>query len=90
MELNPKHKTTVQARGHWHKIAVLILLKLGMTEMTLTKADVNKLAKGDVNIVLDTRDELTTGKLTIRIVDDKTAYKLALESVGLAIRPEHN
>lgn len=42
MELNPNHKVVTQARDQWHKIAALIMVKLGLTELKLTMADVEK------------------------------------------------
>lgn len=83
MELNPNHKVVRQAHDHWHKIAALIMLKLGKTELQLTIADIQKIEK-DVNIVLDARGESQTGVLTVRIVDDKTALALAREEGGMA------
>jgi len=84
MELNPNHKVVVQAREQWHKIAALIMVKLGLKELQLTLDDVNKLAKGNVNIVLDARGESKTGILTVRIVDDKTAAEMARKEGGRA------
>lgn len=85
MELNPNHKVVVQARDQWHKIAALIMLKLGLTELELTMEDVTRAAGGNVNIVLDSRGESETGKLLIRIVDDKTAKEMARSEGGRAI-----
>lgn len=85
MELNPNHKVIRQARDHWHKIAALIMVALGKTELVITRKDVEKIARGNVNIVLDARGESQTGNLTIRIVDDKTADELARKEGGRAI-----
>lgn len=84
MELNPNHKVVRQAHDHWHKIAAMIMLKLGKTELQFTMEDVNKMAKGNVNIVIDARGESVTGVLTVRIVDDKTAEELARKEGGRA------
>jgi N-glycosylase/DNA lyase len=84
MELNPNHKVVRQAHDHWHKIAALIMVKLGLTELKLTLDDVNKVAAGDINIVLDARGERETGVLTVRIVDDKTADAMARQEGGRA------
>lgn len=82
MELNPNHKVLRQAHEQWDKIAALIMVKLGVKELQLTIADVNKIAGGNVNIVLDARGERETGILTVRIVDDKTAAELARKEGG--------
>lgn len=84
MELNPNHKVVRQAREQWHKIAALIMVKLGLTELQITPDDINKIAAGNVNIVLDARGESETGILTIRIVDDKAADELARKEGGRA------
>jgi aminopeptidase C len=83
-KLNPNHKVVRQADGQWHKIAALIMVKLGLIEVALTMEDVNKLSSGNVNIVLDARGESETGILTVRIVDDKTAEELARKEGGRA------
>ena len=83
-EWNPNHKVVRQAHDHWHKIAALIMIKLGLTELDLTLADVEKVAAGNINIVLDARGESQTGKLVIRIVDDKTAAEMARKEGGRA------
>lgn len=85
MELNPNHKVVRQAREQWHKIAALIMVKLGLTELQLTLEDVEKIAQGNVNIVLDARGGRETGVLTVRIVDDQTAEELARREGGRAI-----
>lgn len=82
MELNANHPVVKQAHDNWHKIAALIMVKLGLTELEITKDDVLKLAAGDINIMLDARGESKTGKLTIRIVDAKTAERMAAEEGG--------
>lgn len=84
MELNPNHKVVQQARDHWHKIAALIMVKLGKSELEITPADVDRIACGNVNIVLDARGEAQTGIMRIRIVDDKTAAELARKEGGRA------
>jgi hypothetical protein len=64
MELNPNHKVVRQAHDNWHKIAALILVKLGLTELQLTMEDVDKISHGNVNIVLDARREQGGAKVS--------------------------
>lgn len=85
MELNPNHKVVRQAHDHWHKIAALIMVKLGLKELRLNMDDVMKISGGNVNIMLDARGESETGYMTIRIVDDKTADEMARLEGGRAI-----
>lgn len=44
MELNPENKTTAAARDYWHTIVALLLIKLGLSEIRITKADIDKMA----------------------------------------------
>jgi len=67
----------MDSHDNWHKIAALIMLKQGLSELQIGIEDVVRLAAGNVNIVLDARREVQTGFLTVRIVDDKTAQQLA-------------
>lgn len=39
MELNPKHPVTAAASEHWHKIAALVMFKLGVKEVNISDAD---------------------------------------------------
>lgn len=82
MELNPNHKVVQQAREQWHKIAALIMVKLGLTELRITMEDVHRMSGGNINIVLDARGERENGFMTVRIVDDKTANELARKEGG--------
>ena len=84
MELNPNHKVARQARGQWHKIAALVMVKLGVKDLELTMEDVEKASAGNLNIVLDARGESNTGKLVVRLVDDATAERMAREEGGMA------
>lgn len=85
MELNPNHPVARKAHGQWHKIAALILIKQGLTEVKLTLEDVNKLTSGNINIVLDERKEFAGDGLVIRLVDDKTAAGFARKEGGRTI-----
>ena len=84
MELNPNNKVVRQAHDNWHKIAALIMVKLGLKELPITIDDVNRIAAGNINIVLDARGESETGVMTVRIVDDSTAEQLAKAEGGRA------
>lgn len=84
MELNPNHPVVRQSRDNWHKIAALIMIKMGLKDLELTIDDVNKLADGNINIVLDARGKDPKRPLWVRIVDDKTAAEMARVEGGRA------
>jgi hypothetical protein len=84
MELNPNHPVVRKAHDHWHKIAAMIMVKLDLKELQISMDDLKKISAGNINIVLDARNESQTGCLTVRIVDDKTAAELARKEGGRA------
>lgn len=84
MELNPNNKLVRQAHDHWHKVAALIMVKLGRTELEITLEDVKKIEQ-NVNIVLDARGESESGIFRIRIVNDREAAELARQEGGRLI-----
>lgn len=68
-------------RGEWHKIAALIMVKQGLTELDITLSDIAKMARGDVNIVVHDRGD----RLVVKILDDKAAQELARKQGGRLI-----
>jgi len=43
MELNPEHPVTKATNGQWHKIAALMMIKEGKTEMMITEEDIKNM-----------------------------------------------
>jgi hypothetical protein len=80
-ELNPNHVVTQSMREQWHKIAALLLLKLG-GEASITLRDVANMGKKQrSNIVIQEKNE----GLKLRLVSDTEAARLAREEGGLPI-----
>lgn len=81
MELNPNHPTTKTLHEHWHKVLAAVMVKLGISEVRLTEADVQRLASqpGGVNVVADGQPD----GLIIRLVSDSQADTLAKKAGGL-------
>lgn len=84
-ELNPDHPTTKGVHDHWHKLCAIVMQKLGVREIVITAEDVEFLASspGGANIVADTRGGGEV--LTLRLVDDAEARRLAKEAGGLPV-----
>lgn len=83
-ELNPNHHVTRAAHDHWHKICALILRKLKLAKVEITKADIDEFVRETEsgvasNIVLDDRG----GKLTVYLVDEAEGQRLARKEGGL-------
>lgn len=82
MERNPNHPVTRAVREEWHKVAALLMFKFGVTDVTITLADIENWTKFDrMNIVLhEHRDSLE-----VRLVTDAEATQLAAKAGGLPI-----
>lgn len=50
MELNPNNRAASAARGQWHKIAALIMHKMGVTHVEIKSEDVDALLASGRNI----------------------------------------
>ena len=45
MELNPTHSVTIEMHDLWHKIAMILLDRLGVKELLITNADVEEFGR---------------------------------------------
>lgn len=52
MELNPNNRVAAAARGEWHKIAALIMHKLGVKHVEIRPEDADALTARGVNIAI--------------------------------------
>lgn len=52
MELNPNNRVAAAARGQWHKIAALVMHKLGVTHIEIRDSDVDALNAKGLNIAI--------------------------------------
>lgn len=78
MNLNPNHPTTRSLDGQWHKFAAMLMQKFGTDHVVLTALDVISFGGGRAITV----QELDDG-IHLRIVDERTADRLAREHGGL-------
>lgn len=77
-ELNPNHPTTKAVTDHWHKLAALLMHKMGAAHVVITMSDLETLRPGTCIVV----QELNDG-LHLRVVDITTAEQMAREHGGL-------
>lgn len=50
-EINPNHQVTAMIHDHWHKMAALLMQKMGTNRVIITLDDINRLSEADVSIV---------------------------------------
>jgi hypothetical protein len=83
MELNPNHPATQGVHDHWHKICALIMLKMGLTTLTISPNEIEKLGDCVVNIAIRFDD---TKGIELFIIDDlETAKIMARREGGLPV-----
>jgi hypothetical protein len=78
MELNPNHPVTKSAHDQWHKIAALILHKLGHHSIKITTKDVENLINSRLNVCIDERRKVVGNEdaFVIRLISDAEAIEL--------------
>ena len=81
-ELNPNHPATREVHDHWHKIAALMMFKMGVKRYVITPDEVFKAFKADLNITVKFSDEQG---IILTLVDSTEAGRLARQEGGLAI-----
>lgn len=79
MELNPNHPTTKAISDHWHKIAALIMHKLGTDHIVITTEDILSMMEAEKAIAAQ---ELKDG-LHIFTLTMEDARSLAAQEGGL-------
>lgn len=82
MELNPNHKATQAAHDHWHKIAALMMFKIGVREFIISPQDIDAAFSSQLNIGVQFDD--TIG-VRLFLVDEEQARSLARKEGGLPV-----
>ena len=80
-ELNPNHPVTQAVHDQWHKIAGILMMKLGTNAIEITSEDVQALGDEERAIVADCRG----GHLIVRLVTMEEGARLAKREGGLPI-----
>ena len=81
-ELNPNHGVTNEFREQWYKLCAIVLFKSGAKSIQITAADIDRFANSGVaNIVCAPKGDT----LTLKLVSDKEATRIAREEGGLPI-----
>lgn len=84
-ELNPNHAATRAARENWHKIAAMLMRKMGKTEVVISLEEIANFtadASQAKNITIRFDDNIG---IELKLVDDEEAGRLAREQGGLHV-----
>lgn len=83
MEINPNHSVTQALHDQWHAVIAVMMIKLGITEMEITPADIERASApaSQKAVVADARG----GRFVVRLMDIEAAMKLAKKEGGLPI-----
>lgn len=83
MELNPRHPAVNAMHDHWHKMAGLIMHKLGVNDIQFSGSDVEEFGRmfpdDRPSVVIGEKD----GVLRVRLLPEKEAVRLAREEGSL-------
>ena len=79
-ELNPNHPVTIEVHDHQHKIAALLMVKMGVTKTVITLDEIHKLE--GLNIAIHPDDRVG---IQLFLVSDKDADRLARKEGGLPV-----
>lgn len=79
---NPNHPVVQEVEDQWYKLCAIVMFKLGASEVEITSSDIQRFAdSGRANIVVHPINEV----LTLKLVSDREAERLARKAGGLAI-----
>lgn len=81
MEMNPNHPMTEAVRDQWHKIVVLLMIKLKKSHVEITQSEIEQMTSGNVGAVtIQAKDD----RIILNLVSPSEAAKLARKEGGLA------
>lgn len=81
MEMNPNHPMTEAVRDQWHKIVVLLMMKLKKSHIEITQGEIEQMASGSVGAVtIQAKDD----RIILNLVSPSEAARLARKEGGLA------
>ena len=83
MELNPNHPATIAARDIWHKIAYMLMRKLGKSRVVIAPHELKQFFDDDGDAITIRFDDNIGVEL--RIVDANEAEELVRREGGLAV-----
>ncbi len=80
MELNPNHPAVRGAADHWHKIAALLMKKLGKRRVTISPREISELEGMAITIRFD--DNIG---IELQLVTMEEGERLARKEGGLPV-----
>jgi hypothetical protein len=80
LELNPNHPVSEGIHDHWHKIAFLLMLRMGCPHVEITAEEIERSISGEFGAIT-VREK--GDALHLDLVSWETANRLAREEGGL-------
>lgn len=62
-EVNPNHPVTQMVHDHWHKVCVILMMRMGVSSVEITEDDVQALGDNERAVVADCRG----GRFIVRL-----------------------
>lgn len=83
---NPEHPTSKALHDNWHKVAAIIMHKMGITETVITQEDLRAFqAQPNMHILADGQDD----GIKVSLVTEAEARRIASEAGGVS-KTQHN
>lgn len=84
MKLNPDNPVTQQMDGNWHKLVLMLMLEMGVTEFEVTTDRIDKMVAGQYQaVVADARGD----RFVLRAVTMDQARQMAAEQSAAKTKP---
>lgn len=78
-ELNPNHPVTQAIHDHWHKIAAILMKRLGARRVTITSSDIDAIAGENIAI------RFNEHTIDVRLISLDEAQAMASAEGGLSV-----
>jgi hypothetical protein len=80
--LNPNHPVVKETQEQWYKLCAILMFKYGQAEVQVTAEDIARfMQSGKSNITIHPKNDV----ITLRLVTDEEAARLAREAGGLPV-----
>ena len=74
MEINPNHPTTMGVHDHWHKVAALLMMKMGVRDVIISPDEISRMEGNNIAIKFDNKLGII-----LKIVSDEEVIKIAVK-----------
>jgi hypothetical protein len=75
LEMNPEHPTTKGVHDHWYKVCALLMLKMGVKDITISPQEIERIEGNNIAIKFD--DKLG---IILKLLSDEEIMSVGIEN----------